>query len=464
MLQNKAVNTIGDAAVMEIDVSGRCPTTYSSSGTSYTKTRELGSCTHRDGGFWVLQGTPYHVASVSPSLLLNYRVSAYVHFLNMGWTCAISLQEKNSIPLVSSSQTCEQTLDGAGIIKSVQCTETHKLAAISTGEGGPETGVMTKMTLKGATAGIPTVRASQATNPSSILYDHSKKDVSGAMTRLAQESTDIILTDICMQTKSGTVTAVVPSLIQTLRRTIRSMKSLEQLTAIYSRISGGKLCSNSVPLEKIFKDTLAKAGTTESIALMAQLISQGKVDKTTQKVFTVYTSFAPKPEAPALAAFNSLIGKSEVEPDVILAASGLAHRYCREVNTDCGENADYARLVETIARIGRESCMAQEESAINLAVSALQALGNVESLPIPVVETIGECMKSSDRIRMTALEAFRRDPCQAQLKQQAFEIFRDTKRSSELRIQAYLAVARCVQDDDVQEIQRILDSETSNQG
>lgn len=65
MLQNKAVRTVGDATVMELDVSGRCPTDYKINGNIFTKTKALSSCTYRDGGIWVLQGTPYQTASVS---------------------------------------------------------------------------------------------------------------------------------------------------------------------------------------------------------------------------------------------------------------------------------------------------------------------------------------------------------------------------------------------------------------
>lgn len=67
-------------------------------------------------------------------------------------------------------------------------------------------------------------------------------------------------------------------------------------------------------------------------------------------------------------------------------------------------------------------------------------------------------------VRVAALDAFRRLPCQFEIQTPILEVYKDTMQDSELRIAAYLALMKCPTPSVVDSVREALEAEPVNQG
>lgn len=433
MLVNKAAANGSTSSIdtVETDVSGKCPVIYSVDGNKYTKNKNLNACTQRDGGVSISFGVPYE-----------------------------STSKHNSFSGIDSSLNCEQTVvDGA--IQSVACVEHHRVEGLSTSKTGVHTQIKASLNLNSKVDGIQK-GARVATKRSSVVFDHSEiQEVQRQKTSATRAIS--LLNKLCSEIESGTVSSKVPGLFMQLKGSLRSSRK-DDLKEVYEQITSGKMCSKaSTQLGKLFLDAAASAGTDGPIAFVAEVIANDQGEPRTREVFKMYATFAQQPGPSALEAVTTLISSNEAESDYLLVASGLAHQYCTKTNDDCASNNEYNALVDKIAQHVRTPTNEEETRKV---VAALHALGNLDHLTPAAVSAISNLLTDSaanERIRVRALDAFRRDPCQADLKQKALKIFGDIKESSQVRIQAYRTIALCAADSDVPAVQSILDAEESNQ-
>lgn len=431
MLANEATRaTDENAKTVETDISGRCPTVYTVVGNKYTKTRDLNECTNRDGGATIFYGVPYNVPS-----------------------------KYNSYPGITSTLTCNQEINN-GVFQSVSCVEDHRQAMASSSSSGIQTQIKSSLNLLSTQDGIQ--KGSHAsTKTSSIFFDHAEiQQVQRQKTSATRA--EALLHKLCSEIESGTVSSKVPGLFLQLKKSLKSARKAD-LKQVYEKITGGMCPKGTEKLSKLYLDAAAMSASDGAIGFLAEVIASGQAECHTESLFNLFTTFAPRPGVAALEAAATLISKSDVQSKYLLTVSGLAHQYCKMTNQQCGSNNEYHTLVDKIAQHVRS---ANDEESIEKVVAALQALGNLDQLTPAAVTAVKNLLNdktTSERLQVRALDAFRRDPCQEELKQKALEIFANIKASSQVRIQAYLTLTKCAQQKDVQAVQAVLDSEKSNQ-
>jgi hypothetical protein len=433
-LQNKAIKNAGESLISEDTVHGRCPTQYTVSGENYIKTRNLNACTHRQGGKSVEYGVAYNVPS-----------------------------KNNAIPGVNSTFTCTQNVRN-GVIQSVDCEESHKLEAFARNEAGAQTTVKSSMSLISTQQGVEGVKTNEARKSSSIFYDHG--DYQDAQRqKSASSNTQTILQKLCTEIETGVLSSKVPGLFLQLKKQLKSARA-QDLIEMQQQITSGQSCANEKrKLNKLLLDAAAMSASDGGIGLIADVYAADKLPEETKTYFYIYTAFASRPGQGALEAMSQLL-KTEKNPEngLVLAATGLAHQYCKMTNPACGEVSEYVELVNVVGRIAGNNCASKSEDKIQRAVAALQGLSNVDQLTNEAVTSVLQCLDNgSERIQIRALDSFRRNPCQSELKAKAKEIFADKKKTSEIRIQAYLASSKCLQTEDVESMNKIINKEKSNQ-
>ncbi|ODN00144.1 Apolipophorin, partial [Orchesella cincta] len=420
MLGNRAL--IGDTETIETDVNGKCKTIYSVDGNKYTKTKDLSSCTNRDGGMANVYGVPY----TAPS-------------------------QYHSIPLFNSVLTCVQEL-GKGIIQNVECNEGHSLDVVQS--TGVRTDIKSSLTLANVQPSI--VKGKETNSRSCLLYDFAEHDDSQRQKASASNAVDL-LNKVCKEIESGTVSLKVPGLFLQLRKAVKYARK-DDLKLIYQKITSGQVCQSAVErLGKLYLDANGMSAGDGPIAFLSEVLAAGQAEESTKDIFIAYTAFAAQPGPIALEAVEQLVSGSEAEPDYLLAASGLAHQYCRLTNPNCGSNDQYHSLVDKIAQHVRSATTHED---IEKVVVALQALGN----PVTAIVNLLEDSSTNQRLKVRALDAFRRDSCQETLKKKASKIFSTLKESSQVRIQAYLTLSKCLDPEDVPVVQAIINNDDeSNQ-
>lgn len=361
--------------------------------------------------------------------------------------------------MFNSILSCTQEL-GKGVIQNVECTEAHSLDVIQS--SGVRTDIKSSLTLQNVQPSI--VKGRDANKKSCLLYDFGEVDDGQKQKAAASNAVDL-LNKLCTEIESGTVSLKVPGLFLQLRKQVRHARK-DDLKLMDEQITSGKLCQKAnAQLRKLLLDASAMSAGDGPISFLADVIASGQAEETTKDLFIAYTAFAEHPGTNALEGVNALISREDSQPEFLLAASGLAHQYCRLVNSDCGSNEQYQSLVNTIAQ---RVSVATEEEAVEKVIVALQALGNVDSLTPTAVNALVALIEdshTSQRLKVRALDASRRDPCQETLKKKAVKIFSDIRESSQVRIQAYLTLSRCLTTEDVPVVQAVINhDDESNQG
>ncbi len=143
----------------------------------------------------------------------------------------------------------------------------------------------------------------------------------------------------------------------------------------------------------------------------------------------------------------------------------MVHRYCSRV-PNCAESTGVKAVLANLEdHLGR-ACRVSSSENHRFILAALKALGNI-GLPLQNPDTLIDCFVSDENpteIRVAALQAFRRLPCEVEFVSPLSKLFADYRQDSELRINAYISLMRCPSPSLMDEVQGVLASEPVNQG
>ena len=349
-----------------------------------------------------------------------------------------------------------------------ECKEGHRVTLLSSGkDAGGNAKVTAKIQLKSTGAG--TAPPSPPSQLSTILFDHDGTDL-----KKAGDDAGFIegLTGkLCLSItgNNGRLSSETASTFLTLKSKMRFV-SKKVLEDAYTKLRSGKICdAKDARLNKLvtlYVEAAAMASSTDSIAFVADLVKSGAVSKKSQKKFRLFTAFANRPKESALESMRGLLATGgDLNPKYLLTASGIAHQFCLSAN--CAESSAYKELVNEIAKQVKSNCEASssgEENKVKAAVIGLQAFGNLDSLTPQAIATISDCLTKSDRIKVHALQAFRRDPCQESIKSVARDILKKEENPAHVRLSAYLALSQCYNQLDSDVIRGLIKTEESVQG
>jgi hypothetical protein len=142
------------------------------------------------------------------------------------------------------------------------------------------------------------------------------------------------------------------------------------------------------------------------------------------------------------------------------------------VNTYCSQydnqqtSAEVQQIVKVFEDELRYNCRSDSEQQTTRMMTALRALGNAGLAASTVTSTLDRCAMNDDiptAVRVAAINAFRRVECTPNNRENMLRLLEKREADSELRINAYLAAMKCVDDQTLQRVQTIIESEEINQ-
>ncbi|XP_053394173.1 apolipophorins-like [Mercenaria mercenaria] len=416
----------------ESDVTGKCDTEYTVAQRgwrtlSIKKSKDLSSCSHRQGFSSAVQTTPFRVSSGIKSL-----------------------------PIMKETHTCDQEVSTAGVLTSSVCHEMHTLRPFSKENSGATTEVTQKMTFVQERKGTSHDQA-ECGAQEELYFEHAPSDIVTDLS--AREAIDLLL-DLC----HTTATEVTPTTSHQFSTLVSTMKRIDfaGLRRVYNQMMEDNFCrDNQERVRRFYVDAIPMVGTEASIQLMKTLISNSDITGTQADVWLASIAFIQHPTKQMIQYVQELIGLPTLSSKVLLPLSAMVQSYC-QVNPLCGEVKEITDFIDILQRNIGGGCKADQKN-FQMIMMTLRALGNTghAEMAVPALYTCIEGDNSMD-IKVAAIQAFRKLSC-ASDRNNLMGIYRDTTADSELRINAYLAVMKCPSSYFISQIQDTLAAEEVNQ-
>ncbi|KAL4235950.1 hypothetical protein ACF0H5_004338 [Mactra antiquata] len=433
LIQNNMEDFKTNHTTTETDVTGVCNTEYYTGETGwYTttvrKSKNLLGCTERHGYNTAVQAVPY--------------------------TAQSSIQ---SLPLLKSDHNCKHEIDTSeGYLKSVTCEEQHVFRPFSNANSGALTSNKQTLTFVRVTPG--TKRLATIKSAASLKFDH-VYDVDKE-TKDRKDLTRKLL-EICEKTKAG-VRPETPKLFTDL---VFIMKTADAtaIDGIYKMLKEEKICSDNLyRTTKYFLDALPIAGTSATLRLMTELITSNAVTGLEADMWLTSLSFIKNPTAEMLKSVKPLINMPAHTEKAMLSVGTMVHSYCVQTS-QCDDDEMVKAIISTFVNKMATGCKVKD-SNIQTTLMALRGIGNAgfASSAIPKLEVCMRVKQNPTEVRLSAIEAFRRMPCDSSRKA-LMDILTDTEEDSEIRIAAYKVLMECPSEEVLRLVRQTLANEEVNQ-
>ncbi|XP_076436385.1 uncharacterized protein LOC143275928 [Babylonia areolata] len=429
--QNGMTRLDSDQTVTEVDVAGTCPSQYQVTNkgwysTTVTRSKDLLACTGRHDYQTALQASPYHVQS--------------------------SVQ---SLPLMKSTHQCEQTVDQYGILSSATCTESHQFRPFSREASGAVTKV--SQSLKYKSQSRSSARIQPVSQRVSLMFQHANKE---EITRKAQQEAEEVLRQLCRDTQTD-IRPDTPRLFSSLVSAMRRVDT-SGLKALYAKLEQNTLCVNNIRTRKFFVDALPMVGTEATVTMMTQMLMSDDVTGLEADMWLTSLALIQEPSAAMLEQVKSLLKSQTLGEKALLPVSTMINNFCQH-QPQCTLESSVQSIMTSFEDLVGSSCYVNKKN-LDQVLMGLRAIGNAGHVSSSV-SVVNKCVKRTRNpmeVRVAAAQAFRRMPCDADRTAVTF-LMEDTQEDSELRIAAYLAVMTCPDDDTLQRVQLLLESETDEQ-
>ncbi|CAG9538789.1 unnamed protein product [Cercopithifilaria johnstoni] len=208
-----------------------------------------------------------------------------------------------------------------------------------------------------------------------------------------------------------------------------------------------------------FTDALAACASHACLQQLANLINSGVASE------SVYFSLAllSKPKKGIMDSVAAFIEKVPLHG--LLAISSLVQSYCI-AHPMCAAESTVQHIIHSISSKLPPGCnVGQQFEEIKKAVIVLKSIGNI-GYEEHSLSTILGCIISdriSNEIKVAAINALRRKPCNHQRNNKIIELFRDQKANTEVRIISFRQLMECANDEILEIIIEQLNNETMNQ-
>nr|XP_006010930.2 PREDICTED: apolipophorins-like [Latimeria chalumnae] len=408
----------------EVDVSGKCLTTYQLTGSVLVKTKDLNSCTHRS------------------SLVTSLQSVALPH---------IASQQQ----FLSSQQECMQSYKD-GVLEEATCSESHLLQPFSRRGNGAKTESHSMLRLLKTENEISSNRANlQQFYVSNLLYE----DGNGKKDRIVQSNGEQVAETVRILCLANSMTYESADLFMTLVFRLRGL-SVDTLRDLWQRASF-KCRDDWQPL----LDALPTCGTEACVNFMKEIILSKELEESNIESFLWSMAFIPEPTAGMINDLTILLQSPEASQSVFLTATSLVHNFCTKTSI-CDSVPEVQALMKILERYLGESCTALETQEVTKMQLVLKAIGNAGLAATSLIPTLSSCAKSRQgpaEIRVAAVEAFRRIPCAAN-HSVLIQIYQDSGEDTEIRIASYFTLMKCPNEDLLKIVRQTLRKEKSSQG
>ncbi|OCT64040.1 hypothetical protein XELAEV_18045141mg [Xenopus laevis] len=403
-------------SIVEVDVLGRCPTSYELRGNSVWKRKDLSQCSNR-----VLGSTSIR---------------------------SVALPDKTQ--LLDSHLECFQTFKD-GTLTEATCNESHLVTVFSREGNGAKTQTRTLIKL---------IRVEVDMSPN--------KDITGKhyVTNLMYEK-ETILANLNGENVAETVRnlCLAPStnyeaadLFMNLVFELRLL-SAAALSDLWQR-SSFKCRDNWQPL----LDALPSCGTEACVGLMKDILLANELEDEKAESFLWSLAFLPEPTVGMVRSLVPLLQEEKAGQSVYLAITALLHHFC-SITRECHKIPEVQTIMGILQEQLRDNCTKQEDEEIHKMQLVLKAIGNAglaaESL-IPVLASCASLKSNPDSTRLAAVEAFRRIPCSAN-RTILTELYQSVHENEEIRIASYYTAMKCPSQDFLHIVRQMLKHEKSMQ-
>ncbi|KAI5644619.1 lipoprotein amino terminal region domain-containing protein [Phthorimaea operculella] len=442
---------------VERDVHGTCDVEYSVRGQENTslvlvKRRDLSQCKNRYKYMSILQTVRYNFQSKFQT-----------------W------------PVLKSESKCRITVDHH-IYKAVTCRERHLFEPFSGRNSGAMTTVIQELVLREErnktdseymdtqpkTWNVIGKRANMLHHHLPIYGQTDTGEVKPArevlrLLCLAKNEDDSEPSTVDQNMDSG-------SIVGLWGRLVRAARPLHHpaLTELLKRAS--TICPEA---QKHLLDALPYIASTGSVELIKDKILKDEVDKDTRHEWLMSLAMIPRPKLEMLKSMLELLQQQKHARVVSFATSSMLHSYCKHngkpLRECCEEEIprqileEFQNIVNEIVKKGIENNSPREDRT-NLVI-AMKALGNIGGFKQEFADVLMNIIGDSFipiPIRLTAVEAFRRTPCE-ETREYFLETFREQYVDIEIRLASYLQVMRCPDLSTVRQIFHALRNEKVNQ-
>jgi len=416
----------------ETDITGECPVEYSVAGSSWgvrkvKKVKEMLGCTERHGADSSFNGSPYEIDSSIKSL-----------------------------PLMKTTHECEQEINKNGLLTKSACRELHIFRPFSDGDGGAQTEVTYKLVFTRKSTGVQTP-TTPVRERGSLRFDHTvSNEEKDAQLGKAEET----MRALCASVKEDDVRPETPRLFADL---VRVMKTLDSTSLQRLQASANSMCPQA---NKYFGDAVPNVGTTASLNLIRIMIDERRVQESEAALWLSHLAFVPRPTRTMLSAVQPLLRTSgEIQRKAALAISSMVHNFCK-LNKDCADISEVRDIIQVFVDNLNYNCRCEGDTRGHESIMiALKALGNTGNAQQLASQTLIRCAQNKEEAvetRVAAILAFRRMACTAE-QMDLMRLLGDENEDSEVRINAYLMLMNCPNEDIVRQIQQILKDEEVNQ-
>ncbi|XP_059751826.1 uncharacterized protein LOC132348415 isoform X1 [Balaenoptera ricei] len=412
--------TCSPQTVEEVDILGRCPTTYQQRGTRLHKTKDLARCSLR-------------------------RVRA-------------SLRSQ-ALPAAEEAfrLTCVQSFQ-AGVLGEASCMELDTVGPLSREASAVQMRTLSSLTLLYEMPRDPAVAALPISDPddgdltpSSLLYEWEETPSQATVATVAASVRKLCLA----QTTSFEAAELFLTLVSELRGL-----SADELMELWEH-SFFKCRDNWQPLV----DALPSCGTKPCVSLMAELIVSGELEADETEAWLWSLAFVPQPTDAMVHALLPLLQTPEASPSAFLGISALVHNLCVSLDGPCGQLPGVGSLMRILEDALGANCTFQEPSDADQLQLVLKAIGNAGLAAValtPKLSTCASLRSCPPEIRLGAIQAFRRVPCSAD-RSVLSSLYQSPEEDAEIRINAYLALMRCPGEEVFAQVRRTQAGEPSTQ-
>ncbi|XP_067140166.1 apolipophorins-like [Centruroides vittatus] len=290
-----------------------------------------------------------------------------------------------------------------------------------------------------------------------LLYSHQPETFSN----FAYEEALRILRSLCSEI-SEAINPETPKLFSRLVQTLRNVQPSE-LEDIYEKLERGEICQ-STWLKSLINNALPHIGHEGSVRIMVKKIQSGTVSKIQTALWVTSLAFIKYPTEETILATVPLLDYEKAGKQALLGITAMCNNYCMK-NTNCEHSEAIQQVIRSLSRYLKYRCNVYEPEEVTQVITALKSFGNLGRVG-DARRQILECAEkpsNKDTIRLAAIEAFRRTPCEEEVKQRLMNIFYPRDEPVEVRIAAYLGVMKCADRKLVRRIKQVYDSEMLNQ-
>ncbi|XP_067859873.1 apolipophorins-like [Heptranchias perlo] len=211
-------------------------------------------------------------------------------------------------------------------------------------------------------------------------------------------------------------------------------------------------------------DTLPACGTEACISFLTEIILSKDLDKDRTDTFLWSLAFIPEPTAPMITTITALMKSPDARTQIFLGASSLVHNFCSK-NSRCQIIPEVQEFMKILESYVQGNCKARESEKKEKVLMSLRSVGNAGLAASAMIPSLNECVQSKTNlleVRLAAIYAFRRIPCEAD-RSVLVQLYQTADEDAEIRIASYYIAMKCPSDQLFETVGLTLRDERSSQ-